>query len=90
MQYVGQTKQPVSKRMNSHKFDISNFVDPTFSTTVAIHFNTNDHNFKDFSFMPIDIVDNTINRLCKETFWIHKLDTLFPNGMNTKLLYSID
>lgn len=89
MQYVGQTKQPVSKRMNSHKFDICNFVDPAFSTNVANHFNKDDHNFTDFSFMPIDVVYNTLDRLCKETFWIHKLKTHFPEGMNTKLLYSI-
>ena len=46
----------MSKRMNSHKFDISNFKDPDFSTHVVTHFNTDDHSLSDFSFMPIDIV----------------------------------
>ena len=75
-QYVGQTKQPVSKRMNSHRFDINNFSDPAFSTYVATHFNSDNHTIQDFSFMPIDVKINDIDRLCRETFWIHKLKTL--------------
>ena len=66
-QYVGLTKQPVSKRMNSHRFDINNFTDPAFSSMVAGHFNLQNHCLKDFSFMPIDVVKNDIDRLCKET-----------------------
>lgn len=88
-QYVGQTKQPVSKRMNSHKFDITNFKDPTFSTLVATHFNENNHSMADFTFMPVDVINNSVNRLCKETFWIHKLKTLNPNGLNSKALFSV-
>ena len=90
MQYVGQTKQPVSKRMNSHKFDVCNFMDPAFSTHVATHFNSTNHSIDDFSFMPIDVVNSTIDRLCKETFWIHKLKTLYPEGLNSKLLFTVN
>ena len=43
----------------------------------------------DFRFVPIDMVNNEMDRLCKETYWIHKLDTLHPKGMNSKLLYNI-
>ena len=75
--------------MNSHKFDIRNMSDPSFSTHVAIHFNSNGHSIEDFSFMPIDDVSNNINRLLKETYWIHKLDTLYPKGLNAKVLYKI-
>ena len=88
-QYVGQTSQQVSRRMNNHRFDINNYVDPAFSTHVAVHFNGNDHSLADFSFMPIDIVHSDMERLLKETYWIHKLDTVFPNGLNAKILYSI-
>ena len=63
----------MSKRMNSHKFDIINFKDPGFSTHVATHFNTDDHSLSDFSFMPIDIVPDDMERLLKETYWIHKM-----------------
>ena len=76
--------------MNSHKFDITNFKDPDFSTHVATHFNAEDHSFSDFSFMPIDIVPDDMERLLKETYWIHKLGTKFPSGLNTKLIYNVE
>ena len=89
-QYVGQTRQQVSGRMNSHRYDICNFENPAFSSSVATHFNSSNHLINDFSFMPIDIVKDDFNRLCKEAFWIHKLQTLQPNGLNSKLLYNIN
>ena len=76
--YVGQTRQPVSRRMNSHRFDINNFTDPAFSSLVAAHFNGNNHSIQNFTFMPIDIVKNDMNRLDKETFKIHKFKTKKP------------
>ena len=76
--------------MNSHKFDITNFKGPDFSTHVAIHFNADDHSFSDFSYMPIDIVPDDMERLLKENYWIHKLGTKFPNGLNTKLIYNVE
>ena len=87
VQYVGQTHQLVPKRMNSHKFDIRSICDPSFSSNVAIHFNSAEHSMDDFSFMPIDVVHNNMDRLLKETYWIHRLDTLCPNGLNAKSLY---
>lgn len=69
-QYVGQTKQQVSKRMNSHRFDINNFSDPLFSTNVATHFNKTNHCIKDFKFMPIEIVTDDMERLLQESYWI--------------------
>ena len=89
MQYIGQTHQLVSNRMNSHKFDIGNMSDPSFSTNVAIHFNFDEHSIEDFSFMPIVYVSDNMDRLLKETFWIHKLDTLYPKGLNAKVLYKM-
>jgi len=38
-QYAGQTTRNVSKRMNSHVYDICNFTEPAFSILVALHFN---------------------------------------------------
>ena len=81
--------QPVSRRMNNHKFDVSNFTNDGFSSLVASHFNEGTHNMSDFSFMPVDVINNNINRLCKETFWIHKLQTLHPNGLNSKTLFTV-
>ena len=89
MQYIGQTNQQVSKQMNSHRFDINNYDDQRYATNVVLHFNSDSHSLDDFRFVPIDIVNNEMDRLCKETYWIHKLDTLHPKGMNSKLLYNI-
>ena len=88
--YVGQTNQNVSRRMNSHRFDIKNCLINLISH-VATHFGSLDSecSLSDFSFLPIDVVNNNLDRLCKETFWIHKLKTMLPNGLNNKLLYDI-
>ena len=40
MQYIGQTNQKVSKRMNSHRFDINNYDDIGYATNVALHFSS--------------------------------------------------
>ena len=79
MQYVGQTHQLLSMRMNSHKFNIRNIDDPNFSTNVAIHFNSDEHS--------VERVSDNMQRLLKETYWIHKLDTFYPKGLNAKVLY---
>ena len=86
-QYVGQTHQKVSKRMNSHRFDILHY--PESITNVSVHFNENGHSVDNFSFTPIDKVENEWPHLLKETYWMHHLKTLSPNGMNTKVLYQI-
>ena len=86
-QYVGQTHQKVSKRMNSHRFDILHY--PESITNVSVHFNENSHSVDNFSFTPIDKVENEWPCLLKETYWMHRLKTLSPNGMVTKVLYQI-
>ncbi|XP_053377373.1 uncharacterized protein LOC123529459 [Mercenaria mercenaria] len=85
LQYVGQTHQKCSQRMNSHKFDIRHF--PDTPTNVSEHFNSENHSVSDFSFMPIDLVKNDWFRLLKETRWIHTLNTAWPHGMNAKILF---
>ena len=89
VQYIGQTNQQVSKRMNSHRFDINTYDGQSYATNVALHFNSDSHSLNDFRFLPIDVVKNEMDRLCKKTYWIHKLDTLHPKGMNSKLLYTM-
>ena len=83
MQYIGQTNQQVSKRMNSI------YDDQGYATNVALHFNSDSHSLDDFRFVPIDIVNNEMDHLCKETYWVHKLDTLHPKRIHSKLLYNI-
>ena len=86
-QYVGQTHQKVSKRMNSHHFDILHY--PESITNVSVHFNENGYSVDNFSFTPIDRVETEWPRLLKETYWMHHLKTLSPNGMSSKVLYQI-
>jgi len=35
----------------------------------------------------VDKINNNWKRLLKETEWMYKLNTVLPDGMNTKLLY---
>ena len=51
--------------------------------------NENGHTPRDFSFAPIDKVEAEWPRLLKETYWVHRLNTIHPNGMNSKVLYQI-
>ena len=37
--------------------------------------------------MPNDYISGNINRLLKETYWIHNLDILYPKGLNAEVLY---
>ena len=81
--YVGQTRQKCANRMNNHKYDIVHFPD-TF-INVSEHFNSAGHSIQDF-LLSIDKVTNDWKRLLKETTWMHVLDTVSPNGMNSKVL----
>ena len=69
-QYFGQTHQLVPNRMNSNKFDIRNMSDPSFSTNVVIHLNSDEHSIEDISFMrygyfPRLVKINTILKLTR-------------------------
>jgi len=70
--------------MHSHKF--YNKHNPNTFTTVAEHFNFKGHSMNDFSFMPIDKINNNWKRLLKETEWMYKLNTVLPDSIK-KLLY---
>ena len=84
-QYVGQTHQKCANYMNNHKFDIVRF--PGMFTNVSEHFNSPGHTIQDFSFMPIEKVENKWNRFLKETSWMHILCMTAPKGMNSKVLF---
>ena len=73
--------------MNSHRFDICHY--PDNFTNVSVHFSENGHTPSDFSFPPIDKVEAEWQRLLKETYWIHRLNNIYPNGINSKVLYQI-
>lgn len=71
--------------MNSQRFEINNFDE----SGVVIRLISDSHSLDDFNFKPIDILNNELNRLCKEIYWIHPLDTLHPEGLNSKVLDNV-
>ena len=74
--------------MNSHRFDINNYECEGYN--VALHFDSDSHSIADLSFLPFDVVNDKMTRLCKETYWIHKLETMYPKGMKSELLYNVE
>ena len=92
IQYVGKTITPFNSRLNKHRSDATH---PNSDTIPAdLHFSDNNHNFtKDASFTIIEQIKdaNKSNEekgtilLRRENFWIKKLKTLKPKGLNQEL-----
>ena len=89
IQYVGQTKNKLLTRFNSHHYDISHNHD----TTVARHFNRcpSQHpalfeglNISILSFIraPPDTKSGQAERDREEKRWIHRLSSVVPRGLN--------
>ena len=93
--YVGRTVQPLNKRVTGHRQGLNNVVskglnyanspdsDDTFCLGMhllnehGITSNFNDH----FTFHVLEHV-SPLQMEKSEHLWIHKLNTLFPNGLN--------
>ena len=86
IKYVGQTKNRIIDRFKSHIF----YIKHTNSTTVARHFHS--HNDQLDPKMTIHILEcikftrdiprsNSLRDMMK-LVWIHRLNTLIPNGLN--------
>ena len=89
IQYVGQTKNKILTRFNSHHFDIQHNSD----TTVARHFNkclcNNPAKFDGLSISvlcfirsPPDTKSGQVERDMEEKCWIHHLSSVVPRGLN--------
>lgn len=84
-QYVGKTTTSLYTRFANHKTDIK-----YYGTTkgkklpMGKHFNMTGHSFDNVSIMGIELIkrkeDHIIRR--RESFWIKKLHTLSPEGIN--------
>jgi hypothetical protein len=81
-QYVGETKLPLNKLMNLHRSDwkTRKLKDPQFHE----HFHLEGHSFKDVSLCCIehDTKWSDVTRKSRETYWIRRLNTLEPSGIN--------
>lgn len=88
-QYVGETERTLRSRLNNHLSDIRNYKE----TGIAEHFNQLDHIAGDLQITPIvqipDWGSKTKNKRARtkqESWFIKKLDTMTPNGMNERLI----
>ncbi|XP_078584852.1 uncharacterized protein LOC144867010 [Branchiostoma floridae x Branchiostoma japonicum] len=89
LQYVGETKQTLANRLNGHRSSINTKKD----TPVSAHFNLTDHNIADLEVLGIEKLRYTGHedttrqrRLQRESYWIHQLRTLHPEGLNQESL----
>lgn len=85
-QYVGESEQPFHKRMNGHRSDYQCKPDLPLSR----HLRSPGHTKADLNRLTITIIDHNSawsreDRLTRERFWIRKLTTLAPNGINEKM-----
>ncbi|KAK3108513.1 hypothetical protein FSP39_009615 [Pinctada imbricata] len=80
--YVGQTGRTLYERM---MVTISN-VRNKKCDLITEHFNKNGHTLRDFQIVGIEkTFGGEITRLIKESFWIKKLKTLLPEGLNRQI-----
>ena len=84
-QYVGETTRTLKARFNSYRSDIRLGKD----LPVIQHFKTQGHDINDLSILAIEQIadqgdeeSNKIKRLERENFWIGKLGTQIPDGLN--------
>ena len=77
MYYVGQTSRPLFLRILEHLKDART----RQGTEVGVHFAT--CGLSSFSFWGLDIASNLPTRLTKESRWIKRLNSAYPNGLNT-------
>ena len=83
-QYIGQTKNKLRTRLYTHRSDI-NINRGNKVTLVTQHFNSHNHTLDDMRCMVIEKVYNQSQeaRNRRESFWISKMKTLTPYGLNT-------
>ena len=82
MQYVGETKLSISRRMNLHRSD---WRTRRFKRSpVAEHFSQDDHTFDHIELCVIESDQRWSDQTRKnrETYWIRRLNTLKPFGIN--------
>ena len=91
IQYVGKSETPFNIRLNNHRKDVKN---PN-SIPVCKHFNSRDHDFnnhgkiiiieqlRNIRTTPTETIKERLKQ--RENFWIIKLETLTPPGLNQDL-----
>ena len=86
IKYVGQIKNRILDRFQGHIFDIKH----NHITTVARHFESHSDHIDpnmtiyilEYIRLPKEIPRSNSLRNNRELVWIHRLNTLIPNGLN--------
>jgi hypothetical protein len=89
IQYVGETGDTLRNRVNNHRSTIKLHK----NTAIALHFNTPNHSYENFSIIPIEILTPNITiteRRNRETFWQNTIGTIHPLGLNNMPINSPD
>ncbi len=82
IQYVGKTEQCLKDRAYGHRTGVKNGIDSNI--LLYKHFNT-DCNKSDYRYKIIEIVQNDQNIFDRENYWIGKLMTIYPFGLNNQI-----
>ena len=77
--YIGETGRRLGDRVREHLRDIRR---NTFTSDVATHFNSLNHDINDFSVRVITSIVECQKRKLTEAKLIRKLGTLHPLGLN--------
>jgi len=84
LQYMGEIKQQLNKRLIGHRSDANCKPD----LPLSIHLRSTDH-YDSFSKLKVTIIDHNLkwddkSRQERESFWIRKFKALSPNVINEK------
>ena len=81
-QYVGETKNSLWARFAQHRSDIKR----NTGTLVTRHFNSPNHTIENLKCVVVERVhsNKVTARKKRESFWMSKLQTLTPDGLNTR------
>ena len=86
IRYVGQTKNRIIDRFQGHLFDIKNNLNSTVARHFGSHNDRTDPNMTihilEYIRLPKDLPRSSSLRDNRELVWIHRLNTLIPNGLN--------
>ena len=82
MVYVCETERTVGERIKEHVADIKHERDKA----VAVHFSAANHTYKDLRFLILErcVTDSCYYRRARENFWMERLNTITPHGINKK------
>ena len=82
VQYVGETSRNLRERLTDHRSNIKSYK----HTAISSHFSQINHGIGDLDIVPIEKIPDNPNSLLtrkqREKFWILKLGTQHPLGLN--------